>query len=783
MKRRRMKSPGRFAVLVPVLCAVTAAALAASLHLSERKAGHADPPRLSACLSVPSSDAGLSPRTGGKAVLVFLDRIGLSDLNQADTPHIDRLIQSGGIGLMTTNTGGNRSQRDTYITMGAGTRAIGSAKSSLAFDAAENYQDVSAASLYQQISGRNPPAESVVDLGYAQLIRNNSKKPYTVTIGALGTALRDAGYHAAAVGNCDTPNEYHRYLASFLMDDQGIIPKGSVDRSFLVEDNERPFGVRTDYQLLYGKVQEIWSDSDVIAIQLGDTSRAEDFRQEATDAMNERYKKAAIEESDAFIGRLADRLDLSRDLILIVTPLGPARDLAENNRLTPVVAAGPGLSGGLLSSASTRRSGVITNLDIGATVLDYFNIPRQPGQLGSRLFTTSLPKGPAGLEAFNKRLTEIYNQRRFLLRSYVVVLVTLLILSLLVVFFARAFLPYVKVCLVFLMVIPISYLLLTLFHQSTTAGSFLLSWLLAAGITGLFFLKKQNTLNRIAVLCFTMAGLLLGDQLTGAHLIQGSPLGYDVISGARFYGIGNEYMGILIGSVCSGAGVFCEIQDKKGGRAMRWAVPALFALTLFILADPGLGAKVGGIITATTAFACFFLLMRKGRIRLLYFIPIALLVVALLTGIFMFDSTRAADRQTHMGLTVRLIRQNGLMELLYIMKRKIQMNVRLIRYTIWTRVFLLSLLAMTVLIFRPVGIFRDMTQKYPKAIKGFAAAILGCITALLVNDSGIVAAGTGMIYTALPVLLLVMDQLSQEKETAGKKTSMGNGSSGGRNPL
>ncbi len=778
-----MKSPGLSTVLALVFCAVIVAGLAAALHLPDRKSGRADPPGLKACSSMPSFDADRSPRAGGKAVVVFLDRVGLSDLNQANTPHIDHLIQNGGIGLMTTNTGGNRSQRDTYITMGAGTRIIGSAKSSLAFDAGEDYQGVSVGSLYQQISGRNPPAEAVVDLGYAQSVRNNSKKPYTVTIGALGTALRDAGYHAAAVGNCDTPNEYHRYLAPFLMDDQGIIPGGSVDRSFLVEDNKRPFGIRTDYQLLYDKVQKIWGDSDVIAIQLGDTSRAEDFRQEATDAMNEQYKKTAIEESDAFIGRLADRLDLSRDLVLLVTPLGPARDLAENNRLTPVVAAGPGLSAGLLSSASTRRSGVITNLDVGATVLDYFNIPRQPGQLGSGIFTTYPPKGPADLEAFNTRLTEIYNQRGFLLRSYVVVLVILLILSLLVVLFARRFLPYVKVCLVFLMVIPVSYLLLTLFHQSTAAGSFLLSWLLAAGITALFFLKKQNTLNRIAVLCFAMAGLLLGDQLTGAHLIQGSPLGYDVISGARFYGIGNEYMGILIGSVCSGAGVFCEIRDKKGGRPMRWVVPALFALTLFILADPGLGAKVGGIITATTAFACFFLLMRKGRIRLRHFIPIALLVVALLTGIFMFDSMRTADSQTHMGLTVRLIRQNGLTELLYIMKRKIQMNVKLIRYTIWTRVFLLSLLAMTVLIFRPVGIFRDMTKKYPKAIKGFAAAILGCITALLVNDSGIVAAGTGMIYTALPVLLLVMDQLSQGEGTEEEKAAVGNGSSRGRNPL
>ena len=765
MKQRWSKLPLLSAVVLILIFFLAAGILAAPwLQDTQAVQDIADIyPYRTAYLALPPSDRG-------KVLMVFIDRIGLSDLNQADTPNIDYLIQNGGIGLMTTNTGGSRSQRDAYITMGAGTRTTGSDKSSLGFGAEEGYQGVSAGDLYREISGMDLPPRAVVNLGFVQAVRNNRKRSYTVTIGALGTALREAGYRAAVIGNCDTPYEYHRYLVSFLMDDQGIIPDGSVDRSFLVEDHGRPFGIRTDYDVLYDRAKELWDTSDLIAIQLGDTSRAEDFRYEATDAMNEQYKQTAIEESDVFIGRLTEMLDLSKDLVLLVTPLGPAGDLAENNRLTPAVAAGRGISEGLLSSASTRRPGVITNLDIGATVLDYFNLPHQPGQLGAGVYSVSSPKGPEELEAFNTRLTEIYNQRRFLLQSYVMAQIVLLLLSLLVIFFARRFLSYARICLVFLMAVPISYLLLTLFHQPTAAGSFLLSWLLAAGITVLLFLKKPDTLKIIEILCLAAAGLLIGDQLTGAHLIQGSPLGYDVIGGARFYGIGNEYMGILIGAVCTGAGVFYELRDKKGGKPMHWFVLLLFALTMLIFAHPGLGAKVGGIITAATAFASFFLLMWKGRIRFRYFIPIGILIVAFLTGIFLIDSMRAVDSQSHMGQTVSLIRQNGLMELLYIMKRKIEMNIRLFRYTIWTRVFLLSLLTMAVLIFRPVGIFRDIKEKVPKAVKGLAAAVIGCITALLVNDSGIVAAGTSMIYIAPPVLLIVMDHLPcRENKMQGRK--------------
>jgi hypothetical protein len=706
----------------------------------------------------------LPPAEHGKVVLVFIDRVGLSDLNGANTPNLDSLIHSGGIGLMTTNTGGSRSQRDAYLTMGAGTRVIGSDKSPLGYEVEEKYQSAAAGDYYKQISGVIPPPNAVVNLGYAQAIRNNLNRSYSVTIGALGKALREAGYTTAVIGSCDTPLEAKRYLVSFLMDDQGIVPYGFVNKGYLTEDNGRPFGVKTDYDVLSHQVDKLWNNADVIAIQLGDTSRAEDFRYEAADAMNEWYKQIAIEESDLFIGSLMDKMDFSRDLLLIVTALGPARDLAKNNRMTPVIIAGPGIAAGLLSSASTKRAGVITNLDIGATVLGHYGIPHQPGQLGSAIFTLSSGNDPHQLEAFNIRLTEIYNQRNFLLRSYVYVQVVLLILSLILIFFARRFLRYARACLLFLMTIPMSYLLLPVFHQPALAGSFILSWLLAAGITLILLSRKLGALKQITILCFAVVILLLVDQLTGARLIQGSPLGYDLISGARFYGIGNEYMGVLIGAVCTGVGGWAELYFSKERKYLSWLLTLPFILTLMILAHPGIGANVGGTISAAAALASFTILMWKGRLRLRHFIPAGIIIAVFITGVFLLDSIRAVDSQSHMGQTVHVIRENGLIELYYIAKRKIEMNIKLFRYTIWTRVFLLSLLSVILLIFRPVGIFRVITERHPSLVKGIASALIGCITALLVNDSGIVAAGTSMIYIAPPVLLIVMEHLPCQKK-------------------
>ncbi len=696
----------------------------------------------------------------GKVVIVFIDRVSLSDLIEADMPNLDRLMSSGGMGLMTTNTGGSRSQRDAYLTMGASARAIGSDKSIISLNANEKYQDALASDLFRRISGETCPDTAVVNLGISQIIRNNESKPYTVKIGSLGTALRDAGLIPAVIGNCDTPNELKRYLPGFLMDDRGIVPLGYVDSGYLEQDPYRPFGIRTNYEILFERVEDLWDKCDVLAIQLGDTSRSEDFRYEASDELNRVYKMLALEESDTFLGRLLDKLDLETDLIMVMSALNPASDLSVNNRLSPVIIAGKGFSKGLLTSASTKRKGIITNMDIGPTVLGFFGIDKLAVQNGSPI--TALPDSGTieDLALFNMRLVEIYNQRGFLLRSYVFAQILVMVGAMLIILFSRKYIDLVYAGVFFLLCTPVSYLLLTLFHRPNLAGSFILSWLLSAVLTVALYFYRTDTVNKLMIISIVTAGSIILDQLIGGPLIKGSPLGYDVISGARFYGIGNEYMGILLGAVCAGCGAMLE----TGGRSLHKVVFLLPLLTVIVMGYPGLGANVGGTISAGLAFASFYVLVRKGRISFRYVLPIGLFAGAAVVLIFFIDSVRAVGSQSHLGQTISLIRENGIYELINIVSRKVSMNIKLFKYTIWTRVFLLSLISMVILFFRPIGIVKNAAKRYPMAVKGLAAGIIGSIAALLTNDSGIVAAATAMVFAAPPFILLVCDCLQAEQQ-------------------
>ena len=48
-------------------------------------------------------------------------------------------------------------------------------------------------------------------------------------------------------------------------------------------------------------IETLWDFTDVFAIELGDTSRAEDFSYLAADTINLVNKKLALHEADAFI--------------------------------------------------------------------------------------------------------------------------------------------------------------------------------------------------------------------------------------------------------------------------------------------------------------------------------------------------------------------------------------------------------------------------------------------------------------------------------------------------
>ena len=92
-----------------------------------------------------------------------------------------------------------------------------------------------------------------------------------------------------------------------------------------------------------------------------------------------------------------------------------------------------------------------------------------------------------------------------------------------------------------------------------------------------------------------------------------SILGYDPIAGARFYGIGNEYMGFLLGTTLIGTTALVDKYRAKE-KTMKAISIIIYIVVLLTLAAPTLGTNVGGSMAAFVGFGTATLLLLKGNI-------------------------------------------------------------------------------------------------------------------------------------------------------------------------
>ena len=76
--------------------------------------------------------------------------------------------------------------------------------------------------------------------------------------------------------------------------------------------------------------------------------------------------------------------------------------------------------------------------------------------------------------------------------------------------------------------------------------------------------------------------------------------------GARFYGIGNEFMGVLVGSSIM-AWALLVGKKASASRPERLASLLLFAGFITLVGAPALGTNAGGAVSAVFGFAAVWL--------------------------------------------------------------------------------------------------------------------------------------------------------------------------------
>jgi len=730
----------------------------------------------------------------GRAIMVVVDRITWDDLMKADVPVMKKLALTGASGLMTTNpaAGGSREPENTYATIGAGTKILGGSSGQMGFNLAEPMENDTAGHAYFRRTGIRAGNGQVVHLGIAEMEKANQSQKYGWSIGSIGTVLHDNGMKTAVLGNADLPDSrspqkgLRRQVASISMDVNGITDLGDVSDKTYRPDPGSPAGVRTNFTYILNKVVNLADQADFIVIETGDTSRIGEKAPVLDDKVMLRHRYDAMERVDDFLGRLLGEIDLKNDILLIVVPGPPAEAIRDGNLVTPFIMAGKGVEQGLAWSGTVKRPGLIANVDIASAVIAFFDLPGKTGKdkgpgplltgqaVNSRdvIGSGTMRAGVlAGLSRFNEDLVFTAKARKPLVRGYLNIELIVIVICTLAVGLRRPLARRAVPLLVALTAVPGVLLCVNLLPRHGMLLMITEAVTVTAVITFLAVkLFPEGSLAPFAATTGMTVLLIIADLFAGTPLGKTSPMSYDPMAGARFYGIGNEYMGVLIGAALVFSGLLLDVVKKSHFKWFKLLLAPLYITVILAIAAPILGTNAGGAIAAVAGMSSAGLMLSGFGVNKRTVLAVSAAVILSIICFTFFDLTRAVEAQTHIGRTVGLINENGFTEIRNIITRKLAVNLRLLKSTTWSWFFFTGILA--ILLLRKVfpGKYEGFRKRYPWFNKMLTPVMTASFAALAFNDSGIVAAAAMITFAVAPFLagLALTD-----KQASGQRAGSG----------
>ncbi len=723
---------------------------------------------------------GIKPAMAGetakpKVIMIIVNRVTLEDMTDDRYENIKRLMALGGLGLMVINTGSDYTDINSYVSLGGGDKLIGSALAGESYNREEILRDGSKAyEVYSRNTGNQPRASRVLNTSVPASLKANEKR-YTVSApGQLGTILHKSGLRTAVIGNSDLApeDEPNRLAVTIAMDGLGLVDEGNVSRDVLVNDSGSPYGWRTDYDKLIIELDRVSAGSDFVVVETGDTIRANSNSDRQSKNMAEYHRHRALQGVDGLIGSLLERGYLQKGqkntMVMVVTPLPHAQALRDGIRLTPlIIAGGPITAGSILTSPGTRQKGLVANYDVTATVAAHLGTGQAEGIIGLPVqsFREDRATPQTGYTAgMYNWLTANSRQRAgvlFYFIRYQWIVYGLVFLQIVFRYFRR--IKLARVLLAGILLYPLAILLVPLtgsFHPWLTI---FLSLALLALITYLLTRMRNDLKLYFAIAVVTVVPSIV-DILTGGNLMKKAALSYDLAAGGRFYGIGNEYMGVIIGAAILGSAALLQLLPEARKRLIP-VIGLVFTGLILFFAAPAAGTNAGGALAAIIGFAVAAdrFLGRKVKLR-----PWLLPAVVLAVGIGILIAANnlvSSGPPSHIGRSVNDLFRGNIPAVWQTVQRKLAANFYLLRNSPFSMVLILQLLLWGRLFLRNRSQMDALYKQMPFLQAGLTGMFFGAVAAFAFNDSGVIAAALLLNYLIVP---LVSQVLRIVQETGGQ---------------
>jgi hypothetical protein len=366
--------------------------------------------------------------------------------------------------------------------------------------------------------------------------------------------------------------------------------------------------------------------------------------------------------------------------------------------LMAVVVSGPGYADGILDSAATRRPGIVTLTDLTPTVAGWLDHPVPAGTVGSRITRGDRGSLGAAIAALASRDTAeqvwISTHGWFFAADAAAVLLAFAVPALLLSGRGeerrRRRAGCWRVAGVAAAAVPLgSYLANLTAWQDLTHPAWWLygmtaGWTLLAAAAALAGPWRRDPLGPFGAVCTATLLLLAVDVMSGSRLQLDAPFGLSLLVSGRFYGIGNDALGVYCVSALVAAAWLANVLRERpevpgltrtrgpaaspsasaptapaSGAAVRGvAPPAVAAAAVGLLAVvasgwPGFGAKVGGTIALVPGLILLVAWLAGGRVGRRWAVPVAVsgLVLVLVFAVisYLLPAAGVSDIGTFAG--------------------------------------------------------------------------------------------------------------------------------------
>jgi hypothetical protein len=324
-------------------------------------------------------------------------------------------------------------------------------------------------------------------------------------------------------------------------------------------------------------------------------------------------------------GRVLASADAELARILADAPVGATilvtapGAVSKPPHLQVAVVSGPGYRSGLLHAASTRQPGMVVLTDLNATVLGWLGRTSPADAVGTEITRDdrgSLGSTVASLTARDTAEQVWRSTHNAFFWTYALADAVALVAIGLAFWGAaedkrRRRARGWRVAGVFAAAVPAGTFLANLVPWSSSSHPALALYTataivaLAVALAALAAGRRLGSLAPFGLICLFTLVVLGVDVMTGSRLQLETPFGLSVLEAGRFYGIGNEALGIygIAGLLAAGWLALILLQRHPSTRRpalLALAVVAVFAV--FASGWPGFGGKVGGTISMVPCF-------------------------------------------------------------------------------------------------------------------------------------------------------------------------------------